>query len=450
MGVWEKIPRERFFSGWLLFIGCCLPRSITLDHITCVYHTMINSHRSLWMDLQAWLSNRIYQHHKNQDDYQEEASLFRRVEGFTESWTSPRAGSEDESSVDPCDQVVLDHQPYSQQKLVLFQYLPAYKEVMLLTTTTMTTEQPDFALVNSAYHSHVSTGVLPILHDYRTTNTTGTKKEPPLHSSTSITPHNNIIAQSQMIDYLWKDNGDSQTNHTQISLILIQRLNEILLSRTDDNPRTHSYSWGYRMWLYQQHVEQKHRTANQEAQHIYQFFQHQIIMAKDHPSSAKSNNPPTLVDILLVDHVLRAILNTENDTQVVPPLELQNYAQNFFQQHALSKMSPENLQAWYDNPFLRSSTNVVPGTFLVRNSRTAQRPRAFRTTTWHRWRLGGSYFDPTTTHDKQGEDRTSPEMEQKRLYQKEDQIWMATTFGTLTCTAIVWGILMNHYRNSTT
>jgi hypothetical protein len=383
-----------------------------------------------------------------------EASLARRVEGFTEELPSSK---DDETAIS------------SSSLMRILQFQPAWEEQLLLRIAAV-----PHTVVNSSYAVTEAVGPLPALQDLSRAAMMGRT------TSTSSSP---------IVEYLERYHGlvlDHQPDDIPLYLSLVQKELEpcrITLLCHDDEWNSfykkrclqaggRFSQWqarSYRRYLkFQQNYEDRHRTtaaAMERVRHVYALFEHKLS------SSSKSRwilgtTQPTRLDVALWDHLMLALtdvhlvmvlaefpllltfVQTIWDAYFAHPTEewqianaVQNAVNPFAQVPSLLWSPPRDDEESFRHAVELMEQLSVQDRNLMETVRVAKEARLLQTKvdpndafrTWHRWRNGGPY---STTNNAQGSDEKV-----RREYHRSDEAWIASMALSTIMAMCVFGVI---------
>lgn len=441
-----------------------IPYSFTCYY--CHFSGMTTSVTDLWLSIEHYGDSTRNWH--GQRRY--EASLAKRVEGFTEHLSTDISASSELNGTIP---------------LRLLQFQPAWEEQLLLRMAKL-----PHLVVHSKYAVTEAVGPLPAVQDLSRSAMMGKNK----------TDHN----KSAILEYLEKYHGlaldESLSNSdTELYLALLHHQLEpcrmALMCQEDEWNRVYKQrciqagggrlsQWqarSFRRFLrYQQTHEDRHMTtatAVQRVKNVYQLL-HDKLSSSSNPSShwILGTKQPTRLDVALWDHLMHALtdvhlvvvlaefplliqfVQTIWDIYFGNPTEewqiensLQNAANPFAQVPSLLSTSPKsNNKDDEDYKSFRHAVELmehllVQDRNLMETVRVAKEARllqkqppsndaSFRT--WHRWRMGGSYHPPPANDNAQGN-----EEKVRRDYHRSDEAWIASMALSTAMALCVFGVL---------
>ncbi|GAX26968.1 hypothetical protein FisN_9Lh272 [Fistulifera solaris] len=431
----------------------------------------------LWLSIEQYgdTTRNWYNHRRY------EASLARRVEGFTEELPSSKDDNDDNDN----DTDVPSPSSSPSSLLRILQFQPAWEEQLLLRLAAL-----PHTVWNSSYAVTEAVGPLPALQDLSRAAMMG-------RSSTISSTSSNTSNKSPIIEYLERYHGlvlDHQHDDIPIYLSLVQKelepcritllcqdeeWNSVYKQRCIQAGGGRLSQWqarSYRRFLkYQQSYTDRHMTtttAVERVRHVYALFEHKRSSSLSSSNSRwiLGTTQPTRLDVALWDHLMHALTDVHLvivlaefpllltfvqkvwDDYFANPTEewqianaLQN-ATNPFAQVPSLLWSPQR----EEKEFFRHAVELmeqlsVQDRNLIETVRVAKEARLLQTKvdpneafrTWHRWRKGGPYY-PTTNNNNnaQGSDEKV-----RREYHRSDEAWIASMALSTIMAMCVFGVI---------
>lgn len=362
-----------------------------------------------------------------------EASLARRVEGFTE-----QLGDNDNN-------IVNNNNNNNEPSIRILQFQPAWQEQLLLRIAKL-----PHHIINSAYAVTEATGPLPVLQD-----------------------DNAMMGRDAVLEYLQQyRNVQLMMSHpkdTELYLSLIQDRLEpcrVVLQCHEDRLlkqrclqaggiASHWQARSFWRYLKYRYFDYRNMTTAEAVKRVQTGYQ--ILEDKLGQSSSSfllSTDQPTHLDAALWDHLMHALTDVHLVVVLAEFPKLLAFVQHIWDQYFAEPR--EEWQIWNATQNAANPFAQVPS--LVSCNKQTEKPLVFRHavelmeqlfvqdrnllqsvaqearacfpqeppeafSTWHRWRRGGSYHSEDNNNNNKRAQGTEEKV--RREYHRNDEMWMA-------------------------
>ena len=505
----------------------------------------------MWCSLQCNVSNTL-QNWDTQRPYS--ARLDEQIQGFTEEWDSSIKDENEDATVatsntrnhpSPLQQHDIDtsrisssvHHEHPDCSIRLFQYRPAWLEQLVLRVCKI-----PHVVINSPYAVTEVTGPLPYLQDFDGGSRDTIKDSPPpaMVGRYQIIDEGGNAQNNSIYEYLKLHRGvdldsilmdDEQQIQKSATFVAILRdtLGPCLMAlryNADRNAWDQIYrsqcisatcgssnnnNWMCRpiLGMWQAWSERVHYISNltlsqrqqtketiiETARRAYAIFEHQLKANQSAGLKKQyllNTDKPTLIDCLLWDHIMQALVDIHLVILLADFPALLNFTQTIWDQYSFGtiieqdditvvqkgssssllwiwNMEENAMNAFARIPLLPESKQQLKNdsadstgidlihkfstlqTDLRKSLEFAKQQRSSTTSyqlynrsqtwaTWHRWRMGGGFLPPNKKRIS-SHDSTSVEESSRRQYQRNDEIWMMSVVATTVIAMVGFGLV---------